>query len=42
MKYNDMKLAEAYQHVKALKSNIGPNDGFFRQMVQFEEEVCEL
>mmetsp|Transcript_1544 Transcript_1544/g.2212 ORF Transcript_1544/g.2212 Transcript_1544/m.2212 type:complete len:110 (-) Transcript_1544:500-829(-) len=41
MKYNGMRLSEAYNYVKKRKSNIGPNSGFFRQCIELDKRIVQ-
>lgn len=39
IKYKGYSYESAYLHVKSLKADIQPNEGFVRQLRQYEEEV---
>mmetsp|Transcript_31232 Transcript_31232/g.76190 ORF Transcript_31232/g.76190 Transcript_31232/m.76190 type:complete len:249 (-) Transcript_31232:132-878(-) len=39
MKYDSMRLRDAYHHVKKRKTNIGPNSGFFRQCIALDKKI---
>ena len=39
MKYKDMRLSEAYKHVKKCREIIHPNNGFFKQLIEFEKSL---
>lgn len=39
MKYADMSLKSAYQHVKSVRPQIHPNTGFFKQLIEYEQRL---
>ena len=39
MRYCGMDLCEAYVHAKGCRQLVHPNEGFFRQLVEYEKEV---
>jgi len=39
VKYEQLSLLEAYNHVKGLRQIVRPNAGFFGQLVEFERRV---
>lgn len=39
MKYQHMSLLEAYNYVKSKRAQIKPNNGFFRQLIEFEMQL---
>lgn len=39
MKHHKKTLKEAYEHVKAARSQIRPNSGFFKQLMDYEVEL---
>lgn len=39
MKYHKKTLKEAYEHVKSARSQIRPNSGFFKQLMDYELEL---
>lgn len=39
MKYRHLTLLEAYNYVKSRRPRIKPNCGFFKQLIQYEEEL---
>ena len=39
MKYGQMTLRDAYHHVKARRSVIRPNSGFFKQLIEYEKKL---
>eukprot|EP01084_Bolivina_argentea_P211726 360089_1 len=42
MIYKKMKLLDAYNYVKNKKSNIGPNPGFMKQLINLEKKVFNV
>lgn len=41
MKYENMTLTKALEYVKNKKSDIGPNIGFFKQLIEYENNLFE-
>ena len=41
MKYKQMTLSEAYHHVQSCRPTIHPNNGFFKQLIQFEAKLYD-
>ncbi|KAL3314521.1 Dual specificity protein phosphatase 14 [Cichlidogyrus casuarinus] len=39
MKYQNMNLAQAYTHVRAIRPCVHPNGGFWRQLVDYERKL---
>ncbi|CAF3625850.1 unnamed protein product [Rotaria sp. Silwood1] len=39
MRYHNQSLKAAYDYVKKCKNNVGPNTGFFKQLIQFEQQL---
>lgn len=39
MKYADMTLKNAFQHVKSVRPQIRPNTGFFKQLIEYERRL---
>lgn len=39
IKYHNMTLKEAYQHIERRRPCIKPNNSFFKQLIEFEIEV---
>ncbi|CAF2675195.1 unnamed protein product [Rotaria sp. Silwood2] len=39
MRYYNQSLKAAYDCVKRCKNNVGPNTGFFKQLIQFEQQL---
>lgn len=42
MKYLQMTLLEAYNHVKLKRPIIKPNCGFFRQLIEYEKILFDI
>ncbi|GAB6031078.1 hypothetical protein CHUAL_007889 [Chamberlinius hualienensis] len=40
MKYQKMSLMQAYHHVKDRRPIVRPNNGFFRQLIEYEKKLC--
>lgn len=39
MKYADMSLKNAFQHVRAVRPQVRPNLGFFKQLIEYEQRL---
>ncbi|KAL7051844.1 hypothetical protein ACKWTF_004658 [Chironomus riparius] len=39
MKYADMSLIQAFQHVRSIRPQIRPNMGFFKQLIEYEQRL---
>lgn len=39
MKYADMSLKNAFQHVRSVRPQIRPNVGFFKQLIEYEQRL---
>lgn len=39
MKYSDMSLKQAFQHVRSIRPQIRPNMGFFKQLIEYEQRL---
>lgn len=39
MKYADMSLKSAFQHVRSVRPQIRPNTGFFKQLIEYEQRL---
>lgn len=39
MKYADMSLKNAFQHVRSVRPQIRPNTGFFKQLIEYEQRL---
>lgn len=39
MKYADMTLKAAFQHVRSVRPQVRPNLGFFKQLIEYEQRL---
>ena len=39
MKYADMSLKSAFQHVRSVRPQVRPNTGFFKQLIEYEQRL---
>lgn len=39
MKYADMSLKKAFQHVRSVRPQVRPNLGFFKQLIEYEQRL---
>lgn len=39
MKYADMSLKAAFQHVRSVRPQVRPNTGFFKQLIEYEQRL---
>lgn len=39
MKYQDMSLKKAFQHVRSVRPQVRPNTGFFKQLIEYERRI---
>lgn len=39
MKYSDMSLKQAFQHVRSIRPQVRPNVGFFKQLIEYEQRL---